>query len=408
SGFFSGIEGADAYAEAGKENGDIKGIVTDDQSGKVTINLTEPDGTFLNVLATNFSGIVPGDTSFEVLTKNPPPNVGPYSYTKSVPNREFVMEKNKNFDIPGIPKGNLDTITTKIIKSQERVTQDVINGGIDYSHDPPPADLLPEVRAKNKDRYREFTVADSRYFFMNTRLAPFDNEKVRQAAEFAVDKRALARIYGGLLEPTCNFIPPIMQGYEKLDPCPWGDPNAAPDVEKAKQLIEESGEKGAEVTVWGNTDNPTPKTTEYYADVLNEIGLKAKPKIIDGGVYFSTIGNAKTKAQTGYAGWFEDFPHPANFFQIVTKIGIQPTNATNYGNVDIPEVTGAYDKLKQEADLESVTGDWAEADKALVEGAGIVPFGTAKEAMHLSERMNFESAKVHPLYKVDYSSLSLK
>ena len=181
-----------------------------------------------------------------------------------------------------------------------------------------------------------------------------------------------------------------MQGYEKIDPCPWGDPNAAPDIEKAKQLIEESGEKGAEVTVWGNTDNPTPKTTEYYADVLNKIGLKAKPKIIDAGVYFSTIGNAKTKAQTGYAGWFQDFPHPANFFQIVTKIGIQPTNATNYGNVDIPEVTGAYEKLKQEEDLESVAGDWAQADKDLVEGAGIVPFGTAKEVVHVSERMNFE------------------
>jgi peptide/nickel transport system substrate-binding protein len=409
SGFFSGIEGAEAYAEAGKEKGDIKGIVTDDQSGKVTINLTAPDGTFLNVLATNFAGIVPGDTSFDVLTKDPPPNVGPYTYTKSVPNREFVMEKNKNFDIPGIPKGKVDTITTKIIKSQERITQDVINGELDYSHDPPPADLLPEVQSKNKDRYRPFTVADSRYFFMNTRVPPFDNEKVRQAAEFAVDKRALSRIYGGLLEPTCNFIPSTMQGYEKLDPCPWGDPNAAPDIEKAKQLIEESGEKGAEVTVWGNTDNPTPKSTEYYADVLNEIGLKAKPKIVDAGVYFSTIGNAKTKAQTGYAGWFQDFPHPANFFQIVTKIGIQPTNATNYGNVDIPEVTGAYEKLKQEADLESVAGDWAEADKALVEGAGIIPFGTAQEVVHLSERMDFENcAKVHPLYKVDYSALCLK
>ena len=409
SGFFSGIEGADAYAEAGKENGDIRGIVTDDQSGKVTINLTEPDGTFSSVLATNFSGIVPGDTSFEVLTKEPPPGVGPYKYTKSVPNREFVMEKNKNFDIPDIPKGNVDTITTKIIKSQERITQDVINGQLDYSHDPPTSDLIPEVKAKNKDRYREYTVADIRYFWMNSRVAPFDNEKVRQAAEIAVDKRALARIYGGLLEPTCNFIPSTMQGYEKIDPCPWGDPNAAPDVAKAKQLIEESGEKGAEVTVWGNTDNPTPKSTEYYADVLNEIGLKAKPKVVDAGVYFSTIGNAKTKAQTGYAGWFQDFPHPANFFQIVTKIGIQPTNATNYGNTDLPEVTGAYEKLKQEADLESVAGDWAEADKALVEGAGIIPFGTAKEVVHVSERMNFENcAVVHPLYKVDYSAFCLK
>jgi peptide/nickel transport system substrate-binding protein len=409
SGFFSGIVGAEAYAEAGKEKGDIKGIEADDQSGKVTINLTAPDGTFLNVLATNFAAFVPGNTSFDILTKNPPPGVGPYTYTKSVPNREFVMEKNKHFNIPGIPKGNVDTITTKIVKSQERVTQDVINGKLDYSHDPPPADLLPEVRSKYKDRYKEFSVADIRYFWMNIRVAPFDNQKVREAVAFAVDRRAVSRIYGGLLQPGCNFLPPSMPGFEKIDPCPWGDPNQPPDVEKARQLIEESGEKGASVTVWGNTDNPTPKTTEYMADVLNKIGLKAKPKIIDAGVYFQTIGNAKTKAQAGYGGWFQDFPHPANFFQVVTRTGIQPTNAINYGNTDIPEVTGAYEELKQESDIEEAAPGWAEADHQLIEQAGIVPWGTAKEALHLSERMDFENcAMIHPLYKLDYSSLCLK
>jgi peptide/nickel transport system substrate-binding protein len=410
SGFFSGIVGAEAYAEAGKEDGDIKGITADDKTGKVTIKLTAPDGTFLNVLATNFAGMVPSKTPFDVLTKDPPPGAGAYTYTKSIPNREFVLEKNKFFNIPGIPKGNLDKITTKIIKSQEQITQDIISGGgIDYSQDPPPADLLPEVRSTNKDRYKEFSVADIRYFFMDVNLPPFDDEKVRQAVNYAVDKRGIARLYGGLMQPTCNFLPPNMPGYEELDPCPWGDPNGRPDVEKARQLIKEAGAEGAKVTVWGNTDNPTPKTTEYYTDVLNEIGLDAEPKIIDGGVYFSTIGNAKTKAQTGYAGWFQDFPHPANFFQIVTEIGIQPTNATNYGDVNDPEVTGAYERLKQEPELEAVADEWAEADKNLVEGAYIVPFGTAKETIHLSERMDFENCSyVHPLYKADYSSFCLK
>jgi peptide/nickel transport system substrate-binding protein len=409
SGFFLGIVGAEDYANAGKEQGDIKGITTDDATGKVTIELTEPDGTFQHVLATNFSGMVPSGTSFEVLTKNPPPGVGPYKYTKSVPNREFVMQKNKLFNLPNIPKGNVDTITTKIIKSQERVTQDVINGQLDYSHDPPTADLLPEVRSKYKDRYREFEVADVRYFWMNERVKPFDNEKVRQAVNYAIDKRAISRLYGGQLEPSCNFLPPAMQGYEKLDPCPWGDPTAPPDVEKARQLIEESGEKGTEVTVWGNTDNPTPKTTEYYADVLNKIGLKATPKIVDAGVYFQTIGNAKTRAQTGYAGWFQDFPHPANFFQLVTKVGIQPTNSINYGNVDDPEITAGYEELKQAPNLEEVADDWAALDKQLSEEAHLAVFGTAKEALHLSERMDFDNcASVHPLYKLDYSSLCLK
>ena len=409
SGFFLGIVGAEDFADAGKEDGDIPGITTDDKTGKVTIELTEPDGTFTNVLATNFAGMVPSGTSFEVLTKSPPPGVGPYKYTKSVPNREFVMEKNKLFDLPGIPKGKVDTITTKIIKSQERITQDVINGQIDYSHDPPPADLLPEVRSTNKDRYREFTVVDIRYFWMDQNIPPFDDPKVRQAVNFAVDKRAISRLYGGLLSPTCNFLPPNMVGFEKLEPCPYGDPNAAPDIEKARQLIKEAGAEGAKVTVWGNTDNPTPKTTEYMADVMNKIGLDAEPKIIDAGVYFQTIGNAKTKAQAGYAGWFQDFPHPANFFQVITEVGIAPTNGINYGDTNDPAVTGAYEKLKQEADLEAVADQWAEADKTLIEGGYLVPWGNSKEAIHLSERMDFENCGVvHPLYKVDYSALCLK
>ncbi len=84
----------------------------------------------------NFAGLVPGDTPFENLSADPPPGIGPYTLTKSVPNREFVMEKNKNFNIPGIPKGNIDTITTKIVKSAERQTQDVISGELDYMQDP--------------------------------------------------------------------------------------------------------------------------------------------------------------------------------------------------------------------------------------------------------------------------------
>ena len=67
------------------------------------------------------------------------------------------------------------------------------------------------------------------------------------------------------------------------------------------------------------------------------MGFDATPKIIDGGVYFQTIGNAKTKAQTGFANWFQDFPHPQNFMFLVDGKSIQPTNNQNYGNVDDPE-----------------------------------------------------------------------
>ena len=77
--------------------------------------------------------------------------------TESVPNRQFVMEKNPNFPDLGsdIPPGKVDKITTKIIKSAQRQAQDVISGELDYMQDPPPADIKPQVKAEYSDRYKE-------------------------------------------------------------------------------------------------------------------------------------------------------------------------------------------------------------------------------------------------------------
>ena len=213
------IEGAE-YIDAGKPDGDISGIETNDKTGEVTIKLVSEDGTILNVLAMNFAGLVPGDTPFKNLSADPPPGIGPYKITESVPNREFVLEKNANFNIPGIPKGNIDTITTKIVKSAERQTQDVISGKLDYMQDPLPADLLPQVKAEYSDRYKDQPSVNTYYFFMNTKVPPFDKKEVRQAVNYGVDSRALSRLFGGRLAPGCNFLPPACRGTRSWIPAP--------------------------------------------------------------------------------------------------------------------------------------------------------------------------------------------
>ena len=173
SAFYLGITGAQDYIDAGKCDGDIKGIEADDKTGKIPINLDAPDGSFTNVLAMWFVGLVPGDTPCKNLTENPPPGVGPYKVTESVPNRQFVMEKNANWPDLGadLPAGHVDKITVKIIKSAQRQAQDVISGELDYMQDPPPADIKPEVKAKYSDRYKEITTASTYYMFMNNRAA---------------------------------------------------------------------------------------------------------------------------------------------------------------------------------------------------------------------------------------------
>jgi peptide/nickel transport system substrate-binding protein len=410
--FYEVIEGADKYLSAGKPEGDISGIETNDQTGEVTITLTEPDGSFMHVLSMNFAGVVPSDTPFENQTKTPPPGVGPYQITKSVPNREFVMERVKDFNVPGIPGGKIDTITTQIIKSAQRQAQDVIRGDLDYMQDPPPADLKPEVKAKYGDRYEEHVTVSTYYFFMNHRVAPFDDPKVREAVNLGIDKPALARLFAGELQPGCSFLPPGMPGYdETLDSdCPWGDPSQPPDLERARQLIEEAGVAGDKVTVYGNNDDPTPRVTQAYADMLEDMGFDTEVTILDGGVYFQTVGNQKEQAQTGFTNWFQDFPHPANFMFLVDGATIQPTNNQNYGNVDVPEINQGISELSREPELtDEVAQRWAELNRTVVEGAHVAPYGYRKLATFMSERMDFENCSLfHPVYQNDYSSFCLK
>ena len=414
SSFFFGIEGAEDYQKGGKAEADIPGIKTDDAAGTVEFSLSEPDGSFQYVLAMLFAAPVPADTPFKNMSKDPPAGVGSYAITSSVPNREFVMEKNKEFPgFEGVPQAKIDKITTKIIKSPQRQSQQVISGQLDYHQDPPPADLKPEIKQKYEGkRYKEFTTLSTYYFFMNQDTPPFDDPKVREAVSTGLDKPAIARIFAGELQTGCSFLAPGMLGYdEALDTneCPHGDPSKPGDLAKAKQMIEEAGAAGEEVTVYGNNDDPTPKVTQAYADQLEKMGFKTKVKILDGGVYFQTIGNEKTKAQTGFLNWFADFPHPANFMFLVDPQSIQPTNSQNINRVADKDIRSTIAKLKQETDLEAAADDWAALDRRLVEQFDVTPYGHRKLATFFSERMDFENcAIVHPLYQNDYSRFCLK
>ena len=411
--FYLPIAGATEYVENGKADADIPGFDTDDRTGRITIRLTEPDGTFSNALAMNFAGLVPGDTPFENLTNDPPPGIGPYEITESVPNRRFVMEKNERFDLPGIPAGRVQQITTIISSSRARQAQDVISGELDFMSDPPPPDLKLEVKAKYPDRYEEHLTSSTYYLFMNVRVPPFDKQMVREAVNYGVDKPGLARLFAGELAPGCSFLPPGMPGYDRaldVEDCPWGDPRKPPDLAKARRLIDEAGAEGAEVKVWGDTLDPDDEIATAYADMLNEIGLDAKPTIIDAAVFNQTVGNARTEAQTGVTAWFQDFPHPKNFFFQLDGKAIQPTNNQNFGNVDDPVLNSGIAELSREPVLtEEVAGRWGELNEHLVEEGWSVPFGHRKLATFVSERMDFDDCtRFHPVYNNDYSSFCLK
>jgi peptide/nickel transport system substrate-binding protein len=413
SAFYLVIDGAPEYVNRGNAGADIPGIVTNDATGEITIELTEPDPSFSHVLAMWFAGLVPGDTPFRNMTATPPPGVGPYKVTSSVPGREFVLERNPLFDLPGIPGGKLDTITTRIIRSARAQARAVIAGRLDYMQDPPPARIKRRVKSRHSDRYDEHVTASTYYMFMNARVPPFDRAKVRRAVNYGIDKPALARLFAGELAPGCSFLPPSVPGYDRrLDRfgCPWGNPARRPNVRRARQLIGQADARRARVTVWGNNDDPTAKVTRAYARMLNAIGLQAKARIVPAGAYFQTVGRHRTRAQTGFANWFQDFPHPRNFMFLVDGRSIQPTSNQNFGNVDDPRINRAIARLEREPRLtRAVVRRWDALNRTLVMRGHLAPYGHRKVSTFMSERMDFDNCSLfHPVYYHDYSSFCLK
>jgi len=410
SSFFLKIAGAEKYVRQGRARADISGIVTDDDTRAITITLDRPEGAFPNILAMSFAAPVPGDTPFQNLTKNPPAGVGPYRFANVRVNRGYDLLKVGSFDIEGLPQGKLDKISVKIIKNRRRQTQDTIRNKIDVMNDPPAPDQLREVRERfDGKRYREIVTNSTYFIFLNQKVAPFDKQQVREAVNFAVDKRAISRLFGGLLEPGCNFLPPGMQGYEKIEPCPFGDPLQPPDIAKAKSLVREADATDAPVTVYSADEPESKAVTAYLADVLTQIGLKAKLRIVAGEVYFTTVGNQKTKAQAGFASFSQDFPHPSNFFALVDGAAIQKTNNPNLGNVADEQIDAPLAKANQNADLAAVADDYAAIDRRIVEQAHVVPYGFRKFTVFYSERMDFDGCTVyHPVYAIDFANLCLK
>jgi len=389
---FRGIDGAEEYVKGSDESADIPGITADDKKREVTVRLAQRDSTFSNKLATTFAGMVPAGTPFKDLTSTPPPGVGPYRITNSRVGREFVMAQTRGFQLPGIPAGNVQRITTRVVGDEAAQTRGVVRGRFDYMQGSPPVAQLPEIRSKYKDRYKEKATLSTFWFFLNERTPPFDNEKVRKAVNLALDKQALMRLFAGRLEPTCNFLPRGVPGFSRIDPCPWGDPGLGGDPERARQMIEDSGEKGKPVTVFSDPNREHRKVARYYAGLLDKIGLKGKVKVVR-----TLRGARRGRAQTGLASYRADLPHPLPFMGRLD------------GDVVDPGIEEKLGELRLEPDVGKAAGGYSALDRTIVEHAYMAPFGAERQGTFLSERMDAANcARFHPVYGADYSSFCLK
>jgi peptide/nickel transport system substrate-binding protein len=265
------------------------------------------------------------------------------------------------------------------------------------------------VQSQAAQRYAKEPTVSGEYFFLNVKEKPFSSAKVREAVNYALDRRALQRLDSGMLEPACYFLPTGMPGHPSAA-CPYGDPQGAPNLAKAKQLVQQSGMAGTAVTVWGGSRAPHKEFVDYYAGVLGEIGLKASVKIVADAQYYATIGNTANHPQTGWLSFSQDFPNPIDFYQLLDAKSIVPNENHNFSQVDDPHIQAEIAALGPlpSSQLPSVAGRWQALDDYTAAHAYVAPFGYDEVPKFLSDRVSFDAAVFHPVYGNDWSTLELK
>jgi peptide/nickel transport system substrate-binding protein len=384
--------------------------VTDDAAGTVEVKLKEPQSDFLYVVSLPFSALVPAGTPAKPLTNPPPPATGPYYMVSYQPHKSFLIKRNPHYksgSIPTVPQGNPDVVVGSITDDLAASAQKVISGSADYDENLLPTDRLTQLQKKYASSIKFFTTPSTYYFFMNQRTPPFDNLKARQAVNYAIDRSQLVKIRGGLGRTTQNFLPPTYPQYKKIS-------FYKHDLNKAKQLVQQSGTKGMKVTVYTIGDTEIDKASgEYLQGVLKSIGWNAGIRELAGGTYFTIIGNQATKAQIGFTDWFQDYPYPTYWFGVLedgTKITQIHNN--NNSNVNVPAVNKEIARLSHlppsQASASSTNDAWAKLDSDLMtKYASEVPYLNGVLTDFFSSRMN-ASCDVNTNFYSDFSQYCLK
>jgi peptide/nickel transport system substrate-binding protein len=385
-GFYTGIVGANSYGKTRK--GGISGIVADDKAMTITFHLTQPDGTFNDYIATPFAFALPVGTPDKDISTLPQWRVatGPYMITDYVPHQSITIRRNPDFHswTPDTPDGHIDGIDVHIGVTPEESVNEIASGQLDWYFESVPPDRLTELKAKYPKQVFPFVRNNITYFFMNERKYPFNKLAVRQAVNYAIDRNALVKIYGGQGSPTENIIPPgLGTAYKKHDLYPY-------NLAKAKQLIQQAGVEGAAVTVWGHNTDPTPSAVQYLAGVLNSIGLKATVKTFDESVYWDTIATEKGDPQIGFTDWNQDYPEAQDFIDVA----LNGEHIVNVGNNDLTNTNiPAYNKMIDQAKRMPLGNArnalWAKLDYLFMKNdAGWAPFMNRQWPKFVSTRVH--------------------
>lgn len=372
----------------------------------VKITLTEPFAPFLSNMAMHSASIVSpsaveeygADFSVKAV------GTGPYKLVSWEPGVEVVLEKNPDY-FKGAP--SIDKLIFKPITEPQTRLAELEAGNLDLIVNVPPDDLNRLRDAENLQVIEEPSM-HVWWTAFNTQKEPFNDVKVRQAVNYAVNKEA---IVDGILQGTGELanspLPSNVWGHDpELENYPY-------DPEKAKELLAEAGyPDGFDVTYWvpesgSGMQQPQAIASAIQSD-LAAVGINVDIQLVEWGTYIDQVfvPVEESEMDMHQMSWIGDNGDPDNFLYTLLSSHQYPPNGFNdsyYKNDRVDELLAEARVTKDRAER---TAMYEEVQAIIMEEGPWLVLDYEKQIVVTSDRLkNFQ---LHPTGVFRFSNVTVE
>jgi peptide/nickel transport system substrate-binding protein len=309
---------------------------------KVTIRLTRPLGDFNARLAVG-ACVVPTTVPVDPEgVKAPVPSAAPYYIAEYAPGRRIVLERNRFYR--GARPHRVARIVIDLASDAATMLDRVERDDLDYAWLPNAefGDRAAELKRRyGVGRSRFFSVPASflRYLALNSARPLFrDNLRLRQAVNFALDRKALLRERGPLAGiETDQYLPPGMPGFRDARIYPL----SGPDVDRARRLAR-GNLRGGRAVLYAFTGPTEAAQAQIVRRNLERIGLKVTVRSFPPPVVFEKVATPGESFDIALLGWLADIPDPSAFLDDLFNGRNAP--GPNFSRFDSPRFNRALDR----------------------------------------------------------------
>ncbi|MBR4607966.1 MAG: ABC transporter substrate-binding protein [Lachnospiraceae bacterium] len=321
-----------------------------------------------------------------------PIGTGPFSFVSYKPQEGLVVKKNPDYWQEGLPY--LDEVNFKVVSGADAALLELKGHSIDlYSY------LTDSQAAELADDYQIIAAPSDalQALFLNNKVAPFDNVKVRQAVCYAMD-RDLANEFvtgGDGTIISAAMLPTLKDYYVDLNDV-YG---TGANVEKAKQLLAEAGyPNGVEFSVIVPSNYEAHvQTAEVLADQMKAAGINMSIELVDWNTWLEDVYRQGRDYQASICAITCDMT-PSYLM-----VRFQTGHKKNFINFASSAYDEAYKKAEASMDLQEKAKYYKEAQKIFVDEAGTAFIQDPPITIALNK--NLSGYKFYPIYVQDMSTV---